>query len=447
MRRPGASCPPISCWKTHLTQRYGAKFLPEDIIIQGLGASPTTELEPHYDTFEHLCGNAGDCREPAKGQKQPFGNLVGGTAVASLSRTLAQKQPYGAGAWAEAASWGRGTAHSPQPSGNLLPGLHQPTRRHSRASARTAASANGSVAATTLKASPQTMILPLLMRRTNFEARTECEVTRINLDSTGKRATGVTYVDTAAREWEQPAEMVFLCAFQMFNVQLLLLSGIGQPYDPNTGQGVIGRNYSYQVTSSVEAFFDNKIFNTFISGGAVGMCIDEFNGDNFDSLAALLRRRRVYGNAAATNARLIETTKPTPLMHAALGCGVEEGGRQGQRSQHDTAGNARQLLQLPRLLLDLDPTYKRSVRSSADADDLRLPRKRTPDVYTLTDCLSGNRPAHGASTYRQAAEHRPFRHCAASATHTCGGAIAGTDSKTSALNRYLQSWDVHKSRS
>jgi gluconate 2-dehydrogenase alpha chain len=27
-------------------------------------------------------------------------------------------------------------------------------------------------------------------------------------------------------------------------------------------------------------------------------------------------------------------------------------------------------------------------------------------------------------------------------THTCGGAIMGTDPGTSALNRYLQSWDV-----
>jgi gluconate 2-dehydrogenase alpha chain len=59
--------------------------------------------------------------------------------------------------------------------------------------------------------------------------RTLCEVTRIDLDNTAKRATGVTYVDKQRREWEQPAEIVFLCAFQMFNVQLLLLSGIGQP--------------------------------------------------------------------------------------------------------------------------------------------------------------------------------------------------------------------------
>ena len=27
-------------------------------------------------------------------------------------------------------------------------------------------------------------------------------------------------------------------------------------------------------------------------------------------------------------------------------------------------------------------------------------------------------------------------------THTCGGAIMGVEPKTSALNRYLQSWDV-----
>src|SRR5206468_4025340 len=114
------------------------------------------------------------------------------------------------------------------------------------------------------------------------EARTNCEVTRINLDSTGKRATGVTYVDSSGQEWEQPGALVLLCAFQMFNVQLLLLSGIGQPYDPRTGQGVIGRNYSYQVTSSVDSFFYNKNFNPFIASGAIGMCIDEFNGDNFD---------------------------------------------------------------------------------------------------------------------------------------------------------------------
>ena len=49
------------------------------------------------------------------------------------------------------------------------------------------------------KASPQTTILPVLLRCPNFEARTECEVMRINLDNTGKRATGVTYVEFVGR--------------------------------------------------------------------------------------------------------------------------------------------------------------------------------------------------------------------------------------------------------
>ena len=132
------------------------------------------------------------------------------------------------------------------------------------------------------KSSPQTTILPVLMRRDNFELRTESEVIRINMDSTGKRATGVTYVDTQGNEFEQPAEMVFLCAYILHNVHLLLLSGIGQPYDPRTGQGVVGRNYAYQIVSSVDVFLDDKILNPFVGAGALGVGIDDYNGDNFD---------------------------------------------------------------------------------------------------------------------------------------------------------------------
>src|SRR5208282_1816216 len=98
------------------------------------------------------------------------------------------------------------------------------------------------------KASPQTVILPVLLKNPNYELRTNCEVLRINLDNTRKKATGVTYVDGAGREFEQPAELVLVTAFPLNNVRTLLLSGIGKPYDPSTGDGVVGRNYSYQTT-------------------------------------------------------------------------------------------------------------------------------------------------------------------------------------------------------
>ena len=44
--------------KTHLTQRYGAAFLPEGMTIQDWGVT-YDELEPHYDAFEYLSGTSG----------------------------------------------------------------------------------------------------------------------------------------------------------------------------------------------------------------------------------------------------------------------------------------------------------------------------------------------------------------------------------------------------
>ena len=63
------------------------------------------------------------------------------------------------------------------------------------------------------------------------------------------------------------------------------LSGIGRPYDPNTGTGVIGKNYAYQIRKgSSTGYFDDHKFNNFAGAGGLGMIIDDFNGDNFDHL-------------------------------------------------------------------------------------------------------------------------------------------------------------------
>src|SRR4029079_4597390 len=134
------------------------------------------------------------------------------------------------------------------------------------------------------KASPQTTILPVLIRKSNFAVRDNSEVIRIDTDRSGKHATGVTFVGDSGEEGQQPADLVILAAYTMFNVQLLLLSKIGQPYDPNANTGVIGRNFTHQAMSSVDGFFDKDKFNfnPFIASGAIGMCIDEFNGDNID---------------------------------------------------------------------------------------------------------------------------------------------------------------------
>ncbi len=176
------------------------------------------------------------------------------------------------------------------------------------------------------KASPQTTILPYLMTKPNFTLKTECEVLRVELTPDRKRATGVTYVNSAGEEFFQPAEMVILSAYILQNVRLLLLSGIGKPYDPKTGEGVVGKNYAYQTMSSVNVFFDDKILNPFIGAGALATVIDDFNGDNFDH-CGLGFIGGAYIAGMVTGGRPIEMIY-TPHGHAGLGPGVEACGRQ-----------------------------------------------------------------------------------------------------------------------
>src|SRR5215467_1619092 len=109
------------------------------------------------------------------------------------------------------------------------------------------------------KGSPQTTVLPVLMKNENFELRTLANVVKINLDPAKQRAVSVSYVDSRGREFEQPADLVLLTSYVFNNVRLMLLSGIGKPYDPVANIGVVGRNYAYQTPSSVTMFFEDKV--------------------------------------------------------------------------------------------------------------------------------------------------------------------------------------------
>src|SRR6201984_1399368 len=294
--------------RTHLTERYGAAFLPEDMTIQDWGVT-FDELEPHYDAFEYLCGTSGQAGN-LKGAIQDGGNPFEGPRSRPYP-TPPQRQGYGHTLFAEAAKQ-LGYKPFPQPSGNLSEAYTNPLGV-TLGQCTFCGFCEWFGCANYSKATPQTTILPVLVRKSNFEARTECEVMRINLDGTGKRATGVTYVDSSGTEWEQPADLVLLCAFQLFNVQLLLLSGVGKPYDPQSGQGQIGRNFTHQTMSTAVGFFDKDKynFNPFVASGAIGIGIDGFNGDNFGHGAPGFVRGGYMGQVQ-TNGRPIQTIRVPP---------------------------------------------------------------------------------------------------------------------------------------
>ena len=222
------------------------------------------ELEPYYDRFEKLCGTSGKAGN-IRGEKQTGGNPFEGWRSSEYP-TPPLKQGYGATLFAEAA---RKAGHTPfpQPASNLSEAYVNPLGVK-LGQCTYCGFCERFGCGNYSKASPQTCVLPALLRFPNFTARNKFRGGEDQSGWHGKRATGVTYVDTSGEEWEQPANIVLVCAFALFNVRLMLLSGIGEPYDPQTGRGVVGRNYAYQTTSSVNVILKDKVLNPFIASGA-----------------------------------------------------------------------------------------------------------------------------------------------------------------------------------
>src|SRR6202166_2059423 len=390
--------------KTHLTQRYGAKFLPEDMTIQDFGVT-YDELEPHYDTFEYLCGTAGTAGN-LRGRIQEGGNPFEGPRSRPYP-TPAQKQPFSHTLFAKAARE-LGYKPFPQPSGNLSQAYTNPLGIR-MGPCTYCGCCEWFGCGNYSKASPQTTILPFLIRKPNFSFRDNSEVLHINLDGSGKHATGVTFVDTGGVEWEQPSDLVILSVYTIFNVQMLLHSKMRAPYAPVASKGVIGRTFTHQTISSVNGFFDNKKFNfnPFISSGSIGMCIDEFNGDNFDH-GPLGFVGGGYMGQVQTGGRPIQTTHVppgTPKWGAAWKTGVRDNYLSTVIPGTGVHGS---FYSYRDVYLDLDPLYKDRfgrpmMRMTIDFHENELKQ----NAY-LTDKFAEIIKARGATEVEKQARKAPY---------------------------------------
>jgi gluconate 2-dehydrogenase alpha chain len=420
--------------RSHNSERYGAAAIPDTMTIQDWGVS-YDELEPHYDKFEYLCGISGRAGN-VSGKIQEGGNPFEGPRARDYPNPPLD-MVYGPVLFAAAAKE-LGCHPYPGPAANMSRPYTNPlgvTLGPCTYCGFCEKYGCGNYS----KSSPQTTIIPVLLRKDNFELRTEAEVLKINRDSSGKRATGVTYIDMQGREFEQPAQIVILCAYILHNVHLLLTSGIGTPYDPKTGEGVVGKNYAYQITSSVNAFFDDKIFNPFIGAGALGMVVDDFNGDNFDHSGLGF----VGGGYLAcwnTGARPIETHL-TPS-------GTPKWGSKWKRAVKEsyltttTIATHGAVMSHRANYLDLDPTY----RNIYGQPLLRMTFDFTDNEHRmskhLTDRAADIAKAMKPREVKVNGRNGHYSIVPYQTTHNTGGTIMGSDPKSSVLNRYLQSWDV-----
>jgi gluconate 2-dehydrogenase alpha chain len=424
--------------RTHHLERYGQKFLDAcgpELILQDWDVT-YDELEPHYDRFEYLIGVSGTAGN-IKGQILPGGNPF----EAPRSRDYpnpAQKEPYFGAIFRKGAEK-LGYHPYPQPSSNLSRPYTNPLGLKMEACVF-CGFCERYACEHYAKGSPQTTILPILLKNPNYELRTRCEVLRINLDNTRKKATGVTYVDAAGQEFEQPADLVLICAFPLNNVRTLLLSGIGQPYDPKTGDGVVGRNYTYQTTGGPTIFMDEGInINPFMASGANGTMIDDFGGDNFDHKDLGFIGGQYVG-AIMTNGRPIEF-HPTPP--GTPGWGLDWKRAVARHYNHAILIQQHGTSQPSRVnYLDLDPTYQDAwgqplLRMTFDfpENDIRMSQYIADKVVEIGHAMGGKIVVRGG-------RKRPYTTTVYQSTHNSGGAVMGADRRTSVVNRYLQCWDV-----
>jgi gluconate 2-dehydrogenase alpha chain len=420
--------------RSHNGARYGTAAIPDTMTIQDWGVT-YDELEPHYDKFEYLCGVSGRAGN-LNGQMQEGGNpfegvrsrdypnppldmVFGPTLFGATAKELGY-HPFPGPA-----------ANMSRPYTNPLGVMLGPCSYCGFCEKYGCGNYS--------KSSAQTTILPVLLPKDNFELRTECEVLKINLDSTGKRATGVTYIDIQGREFEQPAEIVILCAYITHNVHLMLVSGIGTPYDPKTGQGLVGKNYAYQITSSVNAFFDDKIFNPFIGAGSLGVVVDDFNGDNFDH-GGLGFIGGGYHACWNTGGRPIES-HPTPQGTPNWGSKWKQAVAKSYLTTTTVATHGAVMSHRGNYL-DLDPTYRDIygrplMRMTFDFTDNELKMSKY-----LTDRAAEIAKAMDPREIKVNARTGHYSIVPYQTTHNTGGTIMGTDPKSGVLNRYLQSWDV-----
>ncbi len=419
--------------RSHTEQRYGKGFIPEDMTIQDWGVT-YDDLEPYYDKFDYLNGVSGQAGN-IQGVIQEGGNPFEGARQRGYPNPPL-KRSYATVLFEKAA---RDAGFKPFPC---------PASNTSRPYKNIYGVQMGACTycgycewfgcGNYSKSSPQTTIFPVLLKKDNFSYRTQCDVTRINLDSTGKRATGVNYVDAQGREFEQPAKIVITCAFAQHNVHLLLLSKIGKPYDPVANTGVVGRNYAYQITSAVDVFLD-EILNPFMGAGALGQAIDEFNGDNFDHAP----HGFIGGGYIA-----LWTTGGRPILQHQLPEGTPKWGAGWKKALQEnylkscSIATHGSVMSYRDSYLDLDPTWKDEYGNPL----LRMTFDFHKNEHDMSDFLT-DKAALIAKAMKPRSFHAKPRKGHYSivpyqTTHNTGGAAMGDDPRTSVVNRYLQCWDV-----
>ncbi|MFG6517629.1 GMC family oxidoreductase [Sulfitobacter sp. 1A13496] len=426
--------------RSHYEERYGKDFIGPDLSIQDWGVT-YDELEPHLDFFERICGAAGQAGN-LNGEALAGGNVFEGPRSADYPNPP-MRQPISNTLFGKAAER-MGLNPFPMPSANVTKAYVNPygAQLHPCTYCGFCERFGCGYYA---KADPIICVYDRIKDHENFEIRLNAQVLRIEKSEDGKTATGAIYLDENGKEVFQPADTICMNAYALWNVHLMLVSGLGKPYDPETRTGVVGRNYSYQTVAGVDAFFDDSVkTDPYMGAGALGVVIDDYNGDNFDHSdlgfvgGGYIACKQYHGR---------------PIGYQPVPEGTPKWGAEWKRAVRENYNHHADLVvhgssvSTPENYLDLDPTWTDAygrplLRMTFDfpENDRKMSdyvMQRAMEVAREMDnvtSVSGSNNAAIDSHY----DIVPYQ-----TTHNVGGAVIGTDPETSVVNRYGQMWDHH----
>jgi gluconate 2-dehydrogenase alpha chain len=422
--------------RTRIEDRYGKKAIPAEMTIQDWGVT-YAELEPYHDLFEKLfgiSGKAGNLRgkiqaggNPFEAPRQseypqkPLPITEAGVIFSKAAETLGYR-PFPMAA-----------ANSPEAYTNP-DGMQLGQCQFCGHCERFICEANA-------KASPQVLLYPMLLQRPNFELRLRTHVLGVDYDRQAKRVTGVRYLDrVTGQEYEQPADIVVLSSFTMSNTKFLLMAGIGAPYDPRTGHGVVGKNFCHQTMFGTNVYFKDRWTNPFLASGASQTVIDDLNGDNFDhSGLGFFGGGYIYANV--TNGRPI-ATHPVPPGTPAWGSKWKQATADWYAHSFNIYVHGSWYPHRDNYL-DLDPTYVDAygqplLRMTFDIRDNE--RRMSKHLAGKVDEIAR---ATGADIAPPTAPRQgPYDSRVYQTTHVTGGTIMGSDPRTSVVSPHLQHWDA-----
>ncbi len=413
--------------RSQTIERYGEDKIPDDMNLQDWGIT-YEEMEPYYEKWEKTAGISGEQDPLAPERKMEWPNPpLNETPSLKLFKDATAElglHPFQIAA------------------GNMSQNYENPDGEKLNAcmycSFCTRAGCDFDA-----KSDPLATVVPTALRHDNFELRTRANVRRVLYNEDDQRATGVMYVDEqTGEEFEQPADVVVLAAFAFTNNRLLMLSDIGEQYDPETREGVIGRNFNGQYNSAFHGaigYFENEKWNLYMGAGALGAAVNDYAADNFDHtdvdfIGGGAIELRQYGFGAISSSNNYPSDTPS-------------WGAEYKKQSLKYAYSALHIWYTSIAMsywhnyLDLDPTYKDEYGDPLLRATYKFGSNERPiGKFGVEKCVE-IMEAMGADIVEADPLPDEFDHVYAGGHYT-GGVVMGADPETSAVNSYLQMWDV-----